>query len=190
MKLRSTEIRKKVKHYNIPNHAHELTFSCYRHRDYLFDPKACEIFLEELKEAGKLYQFRLWAYVLMPDHVHLMIYPLQSKYSVSDILQQVKGKASARYRNYLKETNVLKFKTHLVQTKRGPTFRLWQPGCGYDRNMWSSDIIHHAIEYIEANPIRANLAEYAWEWVWSSAYSRETGNGIVPDDSDIPMDFK
>ncbi len=40
--------RQKVKHYNTPRHAHELTFSCYHRYPYLESPKACSIFLEEL----------------------------------------------------------------------------------------------------------------------------------------------
>ena len=44
-----------------------------------------------------------------------------------------------------------------------------------------------AINYIEANPVRANLAA-AWEdWTWSSAYARSTGCGVVPDNTDIPI---
>jgi len=41
---------KKLKHYNTPGHAHELTFSCYRRKDYQKDPVACEIFLFELEK--------------------------------------------------------------------------------------------------------------------------------------------
>ena len=99
--------RKKVKHYNIPNHAHELTFSCYHNDEYLLDPVACGIFMEELEDARKEFGFRIWAYVLMPEHVHLLIYPTKQKYNISKILKSVKGAMSARYRNYLKETDIV-----------------------------------------------------------------------------------
>ena len=65
----------------------------------------CENFLEELDEAKRTYQFRLWAYVLMANHVHLLIYPIQPKYDISKILQSIKGKTSTRYRKYLIETD-------------------------------------------------------------------------------------
>jgi len=43
--------RKKMKHYDIPGHAHELTFSCYHQLDYLKDSACCTIFLDELSIA-------------------------------------------------------------------------------------------------------------------------------------------
>ena len=52
----------------------------------------CGIFLEELDEAKRTYQFRLWAYVLIPNHVHLLIYPIQPQYDISKILQSIKVK--------------------------------------------------------------------------------------------------
>ena len=83
--------RKKRKTYNIEGHAHELTFSCYHQYDYLNDPKCCTFFMEELSSAREKYQFYLWAYVLMPNHVHLLIYPYQSNYKISIILQAIKS---------------------------------------------------------------------------------------------------
>jgi len=97
--------RKKRKTYNIEGHAHELTFSCSHQFDYLNDPKCCTLFIEELSLAREKYQFHLWAYVLMPTHVHMLIYPYQSNYDISVILQTIKGKMSTKYRNLLLEGN-------------------------------------------------------------------------------------
>jgi putative transposase len=65
---------KKLNRYNNPYHARELTFSCYKKYPYFSDPIACKIFLDFLDNAGKKYKFELWAYVIMPDHIHLLIY--------------------------------------------------------------------------------------------------------------------
>ncbi len=98
-----TERRKKLKHYNIPGHAHYLTFSCYHRFDYLSDLDSCSIFIEELDHARSELQFHLWAYVLMPNHVHLLIYPYRQVYKISIILQAVKGRTSKRYSLWLRE---------------------------------------------------------------------------------------
>ena len=37
-------------------------------------------------------------------------------------------------------------------------FHFWQAGGGFDRNLWNPEAIDRAINYIEANPVRANLA--------------------------------
>ena len=66
-------------------------------------------------------------------------------------------------------------------------FRFWQAGGGFDRNLWNPEAIHRAINCIEANPVRANLAAAPKDWTWSSAYARATGWGVIPDNTDIPM---
>ena len=81
------EERKKLKRYDIPGHAHELTFSCYHRFHYLIDHVVCRLFIDELSQAREHFHFRLWAYVLLPNHVHLFIYPTQSEYKIATILQ-------------------------------------------------------------------------------------------------------
>lgn len=84
-----TEQRKKLKRYDIPGHAHELTFSCYHRFHYLKEPACCSIFVNELAQAREHFLFRLWAYVLMPNHVHLFIYPTHNEYKTSSVLQSI-----------------------------------------------------------------------------------------------------
>jgi hypothetical protein len=64
---------KKIKHYDTPGHAHELTFSCYHRYDHFSNSAACKLFLSELERSRKEDDFELWAYVLMPNHVHLLM---------------------------------------------------------------------------------------------------------------------
>ena len=47
----NSEQRKKLKRYDIPGHAHELTFSCYHRLHYLNDPNCCTLFIDELSQA-------------------------------------------------------------------------------------------------------------------------------------------
>ncbi len=91
-----TEQRKKLRRYDIPDHAHELTFSWYHRFQYLNDPNCCTLFIAELSQAREHFLFRLWAYVLMPNHVHLFIYPTQDECKIAAILQSIKGKTCKR----------------------------------------------------------------------------------------------
>jgi REP element-mobilizing transposase RayT len=59
------------KHYNTSGQVHELTFSVYRRQDLFLDEKVCDIFLTELELARKEYTFQIWAYVIMPNLIHL-----------------------------------------------------------------------------------------------------------------------
>ena len=94
--------RKKLKRYDIPGPAHELTYSCYHRFHYLKEPVCRSIFVDKLARAREHFLFRLWAYVLMHNHVHLFIYPTQNEYKISSVLQSIKGKYP-RYRDVLLE---------------------------------------------------------------------------------------
>ena len=92
----------KKKHFNTPGHAHELTFSCYRRRRYFENEKVCEIFMEELEKTKVKYEFKLWAYVIMPNQIHLLIWPQKPDYDISKIMQDLKSKSALRSSRILK----------------------------------------------------------------------------------------
>ncbi len=114
--------------------------------------------MEELERARTEFRFYLWAYVLMPNHVHLLIYPYQDAYNISTILEAIKGRTSKRYGAWLREEKPERYKRYLVRIGLNKTFRFWQAGGGFDRNLWNPAAIHRAMDYIEANPVRVNLA--------------------------------
>ena len=100
----------------------------------------------------------------MPTHVHLLLFPLQKIYNISMIQQTIKGKMSTRYRRILLEENPDKFESMCIIAKGKKTFRFWQTGGGFDRNLWSSKAILYSINYIEANPVRAKLVKNPEDW--------------------------
>ena len=185
----SKQKHKALKHYNTPGHAHELTFCCYHRYDYLSDSTACELFLSELEKNRKEHDFELWAYVLMPNHVHLLIWPRQNTYDIARILNATKGRMAKQYRDYIRENSPDKFKKYQVfdKSKKRKVFRFWQTGGGFDRNLWNGIAIHNSIEYIEANPVRRELSDIPSEYRWSSAFARERNTGLIPDRFNMPV---
>ncbi len=101
MSENTTKPRKKLIRYDTPGHAHELTFSCYHRIDYLIDTTSCFLFLEELERAKDIFMFNIWAYVLMPNHVHLLLFPYKTPYKMSTILKSIKGRTSKKYGDHL-----------------------------------------------------------------------------------------
>ncbi|MBA3726850.1 MAG: transposase [Armatimonadetes bacterium] len=49
-----------------------------------------EAFLRHLNAARKKWKFEVWAFVIMPNHVHILIHPLQKKYSIAAIRRDIK----------------------------------------------------------------------------------------------------
>ena len=145
--------RKTCVRYNTPWHAHALTFSCLGKLPLLGSAAAGLLFIEALDAARSRHSFDLWAYVIMPDHVHLVICPQEQDYSISTILLAIKRPASYRIRQKLGKQSE----------------RLWQPGGGYDRNLWKAQTVHKEIDYIHLNPVRRGLCEAPEDWRFSSA---------------------
>ena len=99
---RSDLFRKKVKHCNEPGDAHFLTFSCYRRLPLLSKDRTRLWFVNSLAAARIKHMFDLWAWVIMPEHVHLLIWPRQPEYEIRGILSSIKQPVGTRAMAYLR----------------------------------------------------------------------------------------
>jgi putative transposase len=96
-------MKNKLLRYYGRNDLHFVTFSCYERRAFLGSLSAKETVVQTLREVRMRYQFGLVGYVLMPEHVHLLIgEPLKS--DLSKVLQVVKQRVSRSIRNRRRRT--------------------------------------------------------------------------------------
>ncbi len=159
---------KRCQRWNTAGHAHELTFNCYGSRPFLSRQRTCEYLVDSINAARQKYDFDLWAYVFMPNHVHLILCPRQEIYSVSAILLAIKQPVSRRAIEYLKNNNPAGLRL-LATGQEARPYRFWQKGGGYDRNITTVKTLLEAMRYIHNNPVRKELAQAADEWRYSSA---------------------
>jgi putative transposase len=127
-------------------------------------------FLEALERARRQHEFDLWAYVLMPEHAHILLCPRGLHYEIAGILKSMKQSVSRRAVLYLKGTapNFLgRLEVKWPDGRR--EHRFWQQGGGYDRNILKPETAWKAIEYIHNNPVRRGLVDSPTDWEWSSA---------------------
>src|SRR5258708_4755384 len=87
---------------NVPKQAHELTFSCFHKFPLLSKERTCSWLADAIDQARRDLEYSLWAYVFMPDHVHLVIYPQRPVYNTSDFLKVVKESVSRNAIAFLK----------------------------------------------------------------------------------------
>jgi putative transposase len=161
---------KRCKRYNDPGHAHELTFSCYLRQPFLTGDRARQWFIDAVGMSRKRHSFHLWAYVIMPEHAHLLIWPTRSLYDVSSILSTIKIPVTRRAQRFVREhTPDILARMVDVQPNGDVHYRFWQRGGGYDRNSFEPETIWKQIEYIHANPVRRDLCRCPEDWYWSSA---------------------
>jgi putative transposase len=161
---------KQCKRYNDAGHAHELTFSCFRQQPFLAGDLARAWLVDAIHLARKRHSFHVWAYVFMPEHVHVLIWPRSPTYDISKILTTIKLPVTRRALNHVRK-NVPKFLVRMrdAQPNGDVHYRFWQRGGGYDRNSYEPETIWKQIDYIHANPVRRGLCGKAEDWNWSSA---------------------
>jgi putative transposase len=162
------ERKKQRRAFDVPGDAHELTFSTYRRLPLLSKPAARDLFITCLKEARAKHGFRVIAYVVMPNHVHLLVLP--DGKLIREILTALKSEFAKQLLAKLRAGNSAALEKLKVTRRDGTTrYRVWQAGGGYDRNLFSPAAIKAAIKYIHANPVRSGLCETIVDWKWSSA---------------------
>lgn len=154
-----------MKRINNPNHARYLTFSTYRGTELFCTKPICDLFVDQLRVTRDRHVFYLYAWVLMPNHVHMLLRE-PSDGCVSDILKTLKLGLSKRMSNRLSE-----FDAPILdrQYDEQGTRRIWQRGGGYDRNIVSDHEFDEKVQYIHMNPVRAELVRTPLDWAWSSA---------------------
>jgi len=173
--------RKTVHHYNDPGHAHMLTFSCFQRRPFLSKDGSRQWMIEAIELARTKHHLDFWAYVLMPEHVHLLLWPTTAEYSISAILTTIKQSVSKRALSFVKQ-NAPAFLSQMadIQPNGAVQHRFWQRGGGHDRNLIEPRAIWAEIDYIHANPVRRGLCIRPTDWIWSSAIEYEfPGQGLL-----------
>jgi REP-associated tyrosine transposase len=158
--------RKKVKHHDGPREIHELTFSCYQRRPLLANPRVCQMLSLAIDRATTKQAYDLIAFVYMPEHVHLLVYPTSPESRISRLLYAIKRPFSIRVKQMLEgESSPLLPKLTIRERPGKTVFRFWQEGGGYDRNILKMSTLKSAIDYIHNNPVRRGLCKLPIEWL-------------------------
>ena len=126
--------------------------------------------VDAIDRARATHDFHVWAYVLMPEHVHLLIWPTTIQYHVSEILNSIKQSVAKRAVAYVKREFPGFLERMIDRQPNGRSvYRFWQRGGGYDRNVIQPRSAYEQIEYMHNNPVRRGLCQRPEDWLWSSA---------------------
>jgi len=147
--------------------AYYLT-SVTRNRLAVFrQPVLKDLVCKALDEARQSAGFLLFAYVVMPDHLHAI---LGSELKPSKVAQYVNGIIARRVINYLKEHGYEDALAKLAHDDRGRGYRysLWDHHSNMKR-LTQEDVFMQKVNYLHQNPVRAGLVEHPQDYRWSSA---------------------
>jgi len=190
----STPHRKRIRHFEDRSEIHELTFSCY-HRWPLLEDEWRRVQLSvAIDRAMQSQGWLLSAFVYMPEHLHLLVVPSTVDSRIDKLLFAIKRPFSYRVEQQLaSQQDPLLGRLTVHQRPGKTTFRFWQEGPGYDRNIRSEEVLQASIDYIHMNPVRRGLVEKAVDYPSSSARWYATAGQHVdvrlPRLSAVPADW-
>jgi len=165
------------------SYAHFITTKTYNNCPYFKDEESCRILVEELEFYSKKYAFVLTGYVIMPNHLPLLVWwdkEEKPRLSVSHIMRGIKGATARRIIDLIRRKGLEQM---LQSTHRRPDskshrqnlrFRLWQRGF-YDFNIYSEAKLLERLDYMHSNPVKAGLVSSpdGYEWSTWKLYSSE-----------------
>jgi putative transposase len=163
-----------LKRYQQTRQLHFVTFSCYHRNPLLAAPQARDRFVQTLETVRRWYGFWLTGYVVMPEHVHLLISEPESQ-NLALVLQMLKQMVSRNLRPA--STGGLPYRG----ANGGDVYPqpFWQARY-YDFNVWSEPKRVEKLRYVHRNPVKRALVERPEDWLWSRFRHYLTGEeGVV-----------
>jgi putative transposase len=156
----------KLKHFDISGYARFVTFCTHKKLPLLTNDVFRKIIIDAIDNMRHKYAIRLIAYVIMPEHVHLVILPSANS-ELGMIIGEIKRVSSKQIHNYLKlnKSNLIKKLT--VIRNHVERFAFWQRRC-YDHNCRTEKSTWEKVNYCHNNPVRASLVKSPELWKWSS----------------------
>ena len=180
-------LRKRLKRREREGGCRFLTFSCYKRLSLLSTAPMRDLMARSIGSARIWCRFELLAWVVMPEHLHMMIRPNVHEFTVDVICKRIKRPVATRAVDRWRRLGARVLPQ--ITTEAG-NVQFWQAGGGYDRNPRNEgDVLKH-IKYIHHNPVKRGLVERAIDWPWSSArwYNGDT-TGVVAIDP-LPPNYE
>jgi REP-associated tyrosine transposase len=140
-----------LKRYQESKQSHFVTFSCYRRQPYFATPAMFDLFVRTLEEMRRRFETQVYGYVVMPEHIHLLLSePPRAK--LAEAIHYLKLSFAKRVRK-------------LRATDQPGGF--WQKRY-YDRNVRDARQFTVKLRYLHRNPVKRGLVDTPEDWRWSS----------------------
>lgn len=143
------------RHRSAPGTSYFVTTKCWQGRRILQVQEIAEILLRTIFDYRERKAYLLHEFVVMPDHLHLLLTPSATT-TLEKAIQLIKGGSS-----------------HQIHKQRNQGMEIWQEGF-YDWTIRDMRDWQTKVDYIRLNPVRAGLVERPQDWPYSSATGQFT----------------
>jgi putative transposase len=145
------------------HHLHFITTSCYRRLPFLRAALSRDTFLAILEQTRERYRFVVVGYVVMPEHIHLLLTEPEVG-TLSTVMQVLKQRSAGALLPKRQRKNARQ--CDLFEDK--PKHRAFWQARSYDFNVWTTHKRVEKLRYIHRNPVKRGLVGRPEEWRWSS----------------------
>jgi putative transposase len=145
------------------HHLHFITCSCYRRLPLLGAARSRDGFLEILEQTRQRYRFVVVGYVVMPEHIHLLLTEPEVG-TPSTVMQVLKQRTARALLAKCKRRNPRQAELFGAEPQRRA---FWQARF-YDFNVWTTKKRVEKLRYMHWNPVKRELVESPEQWRWSS----------------------
>jgi len=153
---------RRLHRYYGAGYLHFITTSCYQRRPLLGSARSRDLFLDLLEQVRRRFHFVVVGYVVMPEHVHLLLSePERGNPSV--VMRVLKQSFARKLLRQLRSTGGL----GALWTEPVNESRVWQHRF-YDFVVFTERKRIEKLRYMHRNPVQRGLVLEPQEWAWSS----------------------
>jgi putative transposase len=170
-----------LRRFHESGQSHFITFSCYRRQPKFVSPAVYDLFPRCLEDMRRRFDMRVYGYVVMPEHVHLLLSEPEHD-TLAEAIHYLKLSFAKRLRSRrLGAPGSPLFWANLGSDKPNP---FWQKRY-YDRNVRDAREFSVKLRYLHRNPVKRGLVKEPGDWKWSSfRHYAFRENGVVQIESE------
>jgi putative transposase len=169
------------------HHAHFVTFTVIDWIDFFIRNEYKDVFLKAVKHYQKNNGLEVYAYCIMPSHIHLILRS-ESPHQLGITIKNLKGYTSRLFHQMLKaeDNNYESRKRWLLwlmehagkYNSNTKGFQFWQQH-NQPIELWSDEVFFQKMDYIHMNPVKSGFVNPPEDWVYSSAIDQAGRKGFI-----------
>ncbi len=152
-------------------YSHFITTSCYQRKQLLATTQSRDLLLEVIEQVRRRYYFVVVGYVIMPEHIHLLLTEPE-RGNPSKVMQAVKQGFARRLLIKQRASNEAR-PGHSRNTALDDG-HIWQARF-YDFVVFTEEKRAEKLRYMHNNPVKRGLVREPQQWKWSSCRHYEFG---------------
>jgi putative transposase len=154
-----------LRRFHESGQSHFVTFSCRRRQPYFSSAEVFDLFVRCLDDMRMRFDICVYGYVVMPEHVHLLLSEPTSA-TLAEAMHYLKlsfAKRARRLRSARAQVSAQRTGANLGH----PLGSFWEKRY-YDRNVRDYDEFQVKLRYLHRNPVKRGLVRTPEDWKWSS----------------------